>query len=297
MAVSENVSSCSMSAMWDWSHLSLSGTPPALSLLDAATDLLVLERNFAGSLELCERGLQIIKTEPKETKCEQAKTSLCIIGIQSLAELGRWREVLPWIMEHYRTPQEMPHNVMEMCILLYGKVNQPRVMLELSSDWLKLPANQQLPGYSRVAELHLIHILLPLGLICDAEDLVGDSSVFDEKQRVVALTAVDKHRKLLQLEEEKLKTQDAQLSQSESEAKRQTGNMLTNLLLRILGLVARLVRKVPFRNLSLALLLIAIILLRLDPGTPVCYGPMSNLLLLLRNIISGVSQKPPIRQR
>ncbi|KAG8544704.1 hypothetical protein GDO81_022037 [Engystomops pustulosus] len=133
MAVTENVSSCSLSAMWDWSHLSLSGTPPAVTLLDAATDLLVLERNFPGALEMCERGLQIISTEPGERRNNQVKASLVVIAIQALAEMERWREVLPWMLQYYQSPQEIPHNIMEMCLLpVNSKVKQPHVMLELS---------------------------------------------------------------------------------------------------------------------------------------------------------------------
>ncbi|KAG9461404.1 hypothetical protein GDO78_016982 [Eleutherodactylus coqui] len=114
MAVTENVSSCSLSAMWDCSHLSLSGTPPALSLLNTATDVLLLDRNFAGALELCERGLQIVITEPGDRKNDLMKASLAVIAIQALAEMERWREVLPWLLQYYRSPQEVPHNIMEM---------------------------------------------------------------------------------------------------------------------------------------------------------------------------------------
>eukprot|EP00079_Xenopus_tropicalis_P022184 XP_012814003.1 PREDICTED: peroxisome assembly protein 26 isoform X2 [Xenopus tropicalis] len=300
MAVAENVSSCSLSAMWDWSHLSLSGTPPAVPLLDAAADLLVLERNFAASLGICERGLQILSAEPTDAKCEQVKTSLCVVAIQCLVELGRWREVLPWLIQYYQTPQEMPYNIMEMCILLYGKVKQPQVMLEVSSDWLQVQANRLLPNCCRVAELHLLHILLPLGLFSDAEVLAQDSDVFTEKQRHIALALVSEHRRQWEEYEAAAATERDEHSQSESMGR--TGKVQTriqnvaHLLLRALGMIAGIIRRTPFRNAALAVLLITIILLRLDPASPAAYGPISSLLLLIRQTIGSIFQRHPSRQ-
>ncbi|XP_068133404.1 peroxisome assembly protein 26 isoform X2 [Hyperolius riggenbachi] len=207
MAVTENVSSCSLSAMWDWSHLSLSGTPPAVSLLDAATDLLVLERNFAAALNLCERGLQIILTDTGDNKNGQVKGSLCVIGIQALAEMERWREVLPWLFQYYLRPQEMPHNIMELCLLLYSRMKQPHVMLDLSRDWLREPRNRLLPGYRKVAELHLRHILLPLGHLAEAEEMARDPRMFTTQQQEVALGVVAEERSRLQQEEEQARAQ------------------------------------------------------------------------------------------
>ncbi|NP_001086642.1 peroxisomal biogenesis factor 26 L homeolog [Xenopus laevis] len=302
MAVAENVSSCSLSAMWDWSHLSLSGTPPAVPMLDAAADLLVLERKFAPSLELCERGLQILSAEAMDAKCEQVKTSLCTIGIQCLAELGRWREVLPWLMQYYQTPQEMPCNLMEMCILLYGKVKQPQVMLDVSSDWLQVQGNRLLPNCCRVAELHLLHILLPLGLFSDAEALAQESDVFTEKQQEVVLTVVNKHRRHWEEEEAAAISERNQHSQLETETMGQTGKVqrrilnVAHLLLRALGMVAGLIRRAPLRNIALAVLLISVILLRLDPASPAAYGPISSLILLLRQTIASIFQRQPDRQ-
>ncbi|KAM4748715.1 peroxisome assembly protein 26 [Rhinophrynus dorsalis] len=275
MAVTENESSCSLSAMWDWSHLSVSGTPPAVFLLDAAADLLVLERNFSRCLELCERGLQIITTEPGDSSSGQVKTSLCVIGIQALAELDRWREVLPWLVQFYRTPQELPPHIMEMCILLYSKVKQPRVMLELSSDWLRESSNQQMTGYGHVAELHLLHILLPLGLFSEAENLVQDPRVFSEEQKQVAFTVLSNRRSQWEREEDHAKVEKERPSQPEPDEKKLAGNTrskvlnMVRLLYGALGLVVRRIGMIPLRQIIMVLVLISIIVLRLDPDKPI----------------------------
>ncbi|KAG8544701.1 hypothetical protein GDO81_022037, partial [Engystomops pustulosus] len=267
MAVTENVSSCSLSAMWDWSHLSLSGTPPAVTLLDAATDLLVLERNFPGALEMCERGLQIISTEPGERRNNQVKASLVVIAIQALAEMERWREVLPWMLQYYQSPQEIPHNIMEMCLLLYSRVKQPHVMLELSRDWLRGQVTRPSLQYKRVAELHLLNILLPLGHFSEAEDLAVDPRVFTKQQQEAALTAV---------REEKRRQEEKEAAQIESEQQNQrtlspSGNVrgkylqVARLLYRALSAAVTWTRRIPLRNTLLALLLLSVIILRLDP--------------------------------
>ncbi|XP_072256084.1 peroxisome assembly protein 26 isoform X2 [Pyxicephalus adspersus] len=288
MAVTENVSSCSLSAMWDWSHLSLSGTPPAVCLLDAAADLLVLERNFAGALELCERGLQILSTDNGDTKNEQVKASLCVIGIQALAEMDQWREVLPWLFTYYQTAREMPHNVMELCLLLYSSVKQPRVMLDLSREWLRDPNNQLLPGYRKVAELHLLRILLPLGHLSEAEEVAKDPRAFTAQQQEVALTAVAEERRRLRLEEEEAERENLGELDSPPGHVQTRREHVVRLLYRALSVTVTWVRRIPLQRVLVALLLLSIILLRLDPASPISQGPIAHLFLLLRQIANSL---------
>ncbi|XP_018417582.1 PREDICTED: peroxisome assembly protein 26 [Nanorana parkeri] len=295
MAVTENVSSCSLSAMWDWSHLSLSGTAPTVCLLDAAADLLVLERNFAGALELCERGLQILSAGGGDTKNAQVKASLCVIGIQALAEMDQWREVLPWLFQYYQNAQEMPHNIMELCLLLYSSVKQPHVMLDLSRDWLRDPNNQLLPGYRKVAELHLLRILLPLGHLSEAEELVQDPRAFTAQQQEVALSAVAEQRRRLKREEEEEAERE---SPGEPDHPPAAGGALARRerLVRMYGALSvavTWVRRIPLQRLLVALLLMSVILLRLDPASPMSHGPIAHLLLLLRQMANSVFKNSP----
>ncbi|XP_077324948.1 peroxisome assembly protein 26 isoform X2 [Lithobates pipiens] len=290
MAVTENVSSCSLSAMWDWSHLSLSGTPPTVCLLDAAADLLVLERNFAGALALCERGLQILSAGGGDTKNGQVKASLCVIGIQALAEMEQWREVLPWLFQYYQSAQEMPHNIMELCLLLYSSVKQPHVMLDLSRDWLKDPKNQLLPGYQKVSELHLLRILLPLGHLSEAEELAQDPSAFTTQQQEVVLTAVAEERRRLKQAGEEAESEipgepHCPSAPGRLQARREH---VVRCLYGALSVVVTWVRRIPLQRVLVALLLMSVILLRLDPASPLSQGPIAHLLLLLRQIAANI---------
>ncbi|XP_033880840.3 peroxisome assembly protein 26 isoform X3 [Acipenser ruthenus] len=144
------------------------GSAQALCLLDTATELLMVRRDFRAALETCERGLESVAGFPEqEDLCSsfrygEVKAALCIIGIQALAELNKWRVVLEWVLQYYGAPEKMSAKIMQMCILLYTKVEESSIILESGGDWLKSPANQSLPGFGTVAELYLLHVLIPL---------------------------------------------------------------------------------------------------------------------------------------
>uniref|UniRef100_A0A6I8NJY8 Peroxisomal biogenesis factor 26 n=1 Tax=Ornithorhynchus anatinus TaxID=9258 RepID=A0A6I8NJY8_ORNAN len=85
-------------------------TPLAVFLLEEASDQLVVHLDFRAALETCERGCETlvprlavaigVSGSSAEVKC-----SLCVVGIQALAEMDRWREVLPWVLRYYPGPE------------------------------------------------------------------------------------------------------------------------------------------------------------------------------------------------
>ncbi|MGH0120179.1 UNVERIFIED_CONTAM: hypothetical protein FKN15_065940 [Acipenser sinensis] len=91
----------------------------ALCLLDTATELLMVRRDFRAALETCERGLESVAGLPEqEDLCSfrygEVKAALCIIGIQALAELNKWRVVLEWVLQYYGAPEKMSAKIMQM---------------------------------------------------------------------------------------------------------------------------------------------------------------------------------------
>lgn len=84
-------------------------------------------------------------------------------------------------------------------ILLYSKVGEPAVMQEAARVWLHCPSNSSVSGFGTVAELYLLHVLVPLGHTEEAREfIVADigSSAFTEDQRQTALDVVEeKERK------------------------------------------------------------------------------------------------------
>uniref|UniRef100_A0A3Q1MSZ7 Peroxisomal biosis factor 26 n=1 Tax=Bos taurus TaxID=9913 RepID=A0A3Q1MSZ7_BOVIN len=165
----------------------------AALLLEEAADLLVVNLDFGAALRTCERAWQGLAEEPAGASLE-VKCSLCVVGIQALAEMDRWREVLSWVLQYYQAPEKLPPKVLELCVLLYSKMQEPGAVLDGVRAWLQDPDNQGLPEYRSLAELHLQRVLLPLGLLSEAEELVVGSAAFSEKQRLDALQAVSAAR-------------------------------------------------------------------------------------------------------
>ncbi|XP_070612598.1 peroxisome assembly protein 26 isoform X1 [Erythrolamprus reginae] len=158
----------------------------AVSLLEEAAELLVLDRDFATAVDRCEKGCQSLLENDGDSdgsSSEDLKCSLCIVGIQALAEMDRWREVLPWILQYYHKPEGWPPKILELCILLHSKVEEPHVMLDVGGDWLYCPSNQNLSSYGLLAQLYLIHVLSPLGRFLEAEKLIQGSKALSPEQR------------------------------------------------------------------------------------------------------------------
>uniref|UniRef100_A0A8C6ACN1 Peroxisomal biosis factor 26 n=1 Tax=Marmota marmota marmota TaxID=9994 RepID=A0A8C6ACN1_MARMA len=94
---------------------------PSVHLLEEAADLLVVHLDFRAALETCERAWQSLANdslaeEPAGTYLE-VKCSLCIVGIQALAEMDRWREVLSWVLQYYQVPEKLPPKILELWLI------------------------------------------------------------------------------------------------------------------------------------------------------------------------------------
>lgn len=63
-------------------------------------------------------------------------------------------------------------------------------MLDAVTAWLQDPANQGLAEYGALAALHLQRVLLPLGHLSQAEELLAGSAALDEEQRRGVLHAI-----------------------------------------------------------------------------------------------------------
>lgn len=262
----------------------------ALCLLDTATELLMVRRDFRAALETCERGLESVAGLPEqEDLCSfrygEVKAALCIIGIQALAELNKWRVVLEWVLQYYGAPEKMSAKIMQMCILLYTKVEESSIILESGGDWLKSPANQSLPGFGTVAELYLLHVLIPLGRFTEAESLAGNSAAFSEEQRHLALEIVECKR------EESRPKSPPESSQGEDSTNSTDPNPVTQrfqAMVRLLHRSVLVVRKglysFPFQKVALAAVLLYLLLLRTDPTLPSAFPWISSLLQMFRQM-------------
>uniref|UniRef100_A0A8C0UU27 Peroxisomal biogenesis factor 26 n=1 Tax=Cyanistes caeruleus TaxID=156563 RepID=A0A8C0UU27_CYACU len=188
------------------------------------------------------------------TSFAEVKCSLCVVGIQALAEMNRWREVLSWVLQYYHVPEHLPPKVLELCILLYSKVREPQVMLEVGSSWLRACANQSLPEFGALLELYLEQVLLPLGRFEGAEELVQGCAALDSERQLAFLGTIRESRRRW--------------------AQREETRALSQKLLTMLTLLRRAMRSMsnhfyllPYKKMLLATFLLYLVVVRLDPGT------------------------------
>ncbi|XP_060758814.1 peroxisome assembly protein 26 isoform X2 [Neoarius graeffei] len=162
-------------------------------------------------------------------------------------------------------------------ILLYTKVSEQAEVQEAVQTWLHCSSNSSLPGYSSVAELYTLHVLLPLGQTAEAKQLLmGDVGqvAFTEEQRQTALAILKDH------DAKKTNRSDPSPEPVPVEAEKKI--TLQGSVVRKLNAVMRLL----YRGLSLAgvtawsrfihrtavlLFLLYLLLVRMDPALPSAY--------------------------
>ncbi|NWZ39953.1 PEX26 protein, partial [Brachypodius atriceps] len=279
------------------------GPAQAAALLEEAADLLVLHRDFAAAVERCEAGCDSLGPGPGpgHESFAEVKCSLCVVGIQALAEMNRWREVLSWVLQYYRVPEHLPPKVLELCILLYSKVGEPQVMLEAGSSWLRAQANQGLPELGSLLELYLVQVLLPLGRFEGAEELVQGCTVLDSEQQLALLGTIRHSRRRWTQREE---TRSPAEEQQDPAAETVLG-VLSQKLLTMLTLLRRALRSMsnhfyllPYKKMLLATFLLYLVVVRLDPASPTSLPFIYKLVQLFRQAWAAVLSpihRPPIR--
>lgn len=257
----------------------------AALLLEEAADLLVVHLDFAAALRTCERAWQGLAEEPAGASLE-VKCSLCVVGIQALAEMDRWREVLSWVLQYYQIPEKLPPKVLELCVLLYSKMQEPGAMLDAVSTWLRDPDNQGLPEYRTLAELHLQRVLFPLGCLSEAEELVVGSAAFSEEQRLEALQAISVARQ--QQKHRHSGSEEAQKLNQEGPCTHKFLSLLT-LLRQLWDSAVSHFFSLPFRRSFLAALLLCLLVVRFDPASPHSLPFLYKLAQIFHRIREAVS--------
>ncbi|XP_038597449.1 peroxisome assembly protein 26 [Tachyglossus aculeatus] len=282
-------------------------TPLVVFLLEEASDQLVVDLDFRAALETCERGCEILASDPEDGSRDnsaEVKCSLCVVGIQALAEMDRWREVLPWVLRYYPGPESLPPQLLELCILLYSRVQEPQVMLEVAGGWLREPANQGLRDYGALVELHLLRVLLPLGRWAEARELARGCAGLSEEQRLGALEAIDKARQEEGQPGPEEATRPAQEQQCPPPKEKREGSVPHKVLVlllwlrRVLASGAGHLLALPFKKALLAALVLGLLVLRFDPGSPSSLPLLHRLAQLfrwLRGAVLSPLYRPLIR--
>lgn len=235
------------------------------SLLDRAAEQFIVNKDFETAFGTCDRALQNL-ANIEDDRCEEFKAGFCILGIQALAELNEWRQVLPWVLQQYERQERIPAKIIQMCILLYSKVGEAAVMLDVARVWLHCLANSRVSGFGTVAELYLLHVLIPLGHTEEARELLGGAvghCALTEEQRQTAQDVVE--------EKDHQKKLATGIQSSEIPLLRTTPQ---GAVLKLEAILKYLHRKLlvtgsgsfPLRKLLLIAVLVYMIFIRMDPG-------------------------------
>uniref|UniRef100_A0A8P0PH23 Peroxisomal biosis factor 26 n=1 Tax=Canis lupus familiaris TaxID=9615 RepID=A0A8P0PH23_CANLF len=257
---------------------------PAAALLEDAADLLVVHLDFRAALRTCERAWRSLAGDQAAASLE-VKGSLCVVGIQALAEMNRWREVLSWVLQYYQVPEKLPPKVLELCVLLYSKMQEPGAVLEVVSAWLQDPDNQGLPEYRALAELHLQRVLLPLGYLSEAEELVVGSAAFSEEERLDVLQDIRKAKQ--QQKHQHLGSEEAQKLNQEGSFSHKFLSLMM-LFRRLWDSIVSHFFSMPFKKSLLAALILCLLVVRFDPASPSSLPFLYKLAQLFHRIQEGM---------
>ncbi|XP_023372870.1 peroxisome assembly protein 26 [Otolemur garnettii] len=262
---------------------------PAVDLLEEAADFLVVHRDFGAALQTCERAWQGLAADcPAEQPpgvSLEVKCSLCVVGIQALAEMNRWREVLSWVLQYYQVPEKLPPKVLELCVLLYSKMQEPGAVLDVVSAWLQDPDNQDLPEYEALAELHLQRVLLPLGHFSEAEELVVGSVAFGEEKQLDMLQAI--HTARQHQKQEHSGSEEAQEVNQEGVTHKFVS--LPMLVHQLWDSAVSHFFSLPFKKSLLAALILCLLVVRFDPASPSSWPFLYKLAQLFHWIRKAMS--------
>ncbi|XP_028307314.1 peroxisome assembly protein 26 [Gouania willdenowi] len=262
--------------------MSVSELSPLHEQLLTAAEHLMVHLDFQKTLDVCNKGLESLSSEEtQDSRCAELKAGFCTLGIQALAEMNQWPGVLSWLQQQYQPSTEIPARLIQMCILLYAKVCEPGLMLQQVRLWLLCPANRGSPGFRTVVELHVLHVLVPLGLTDEARELItGDvgRALFTDEQRRAALDVLDERER----EDVEKRAQDQR-----DEVTERPGPTAVQRLENLLRFLSRKFSTAgsgsfPVRKVFLALVLLYMLFFRLDPAQSSAFLWISKLLQLLK---------------
>ncbi|XP_058511780.1 peroxisome assembly protein 26 [Ochotona princeps] len=243
----------------------------AVDLLEEAADFLVVHLDFRAALDTCERAWESLASDGLQEEeeapgtCLEVQCSLCVVGIQALAEMDRWQEVLSWVLRYYKVPEKLPPKVLELCILLYSKMQAPGIMLDAVTAWLQDPANQGLPEYGALAALHLQRVLLPLGHLSQAEEMLAGSAALDEEQRLDVLHAI--HSAKQRQTQERSGLPHTQTPKQDGALPHKLQSLLM-LLRQLWHSAVSHFFALPFKKSLLVALILCLLVVRFDPASP-----------------------------
>ncbi|KAK2152330.1 hypothetical protein LSH36_333g03035 [Paralvinella palmiformis] len=125
---------------------------------------LLLCKQFDKCLSVSLEELKIIRRNNEVKSFDNLKEALSVLAIQAYAELDRWQEVLPFVTSIYMTLEEVPANIIQLCILLHASMKDYLTCAALANVWLRNPKNycpESEDKYLETIDIYVGHVLIP----------------------------------------------------------------------------------------------------------------------------------------
>lgn len=255
-----------------------------LGLLDSTAEQFILSKDFKTTFETCQTALEkIANSDLEDERSDELKAGFCILAIQALAELNEWRCVLPWILQQY-DQEQIPARILQMCILLYTKVGEAGLMLDVARVWLHCVTNSRAPEYGTILELYLLYILVPLGRIEEARELIQGRvglCALTEEQRRTALDILEQTELQNELPSIPTPNSETLTAKPPGAALNKLGALLKCLYRKLLVTSSG---RFQVHRLFLMALLVFMLFVRLDPAHPSAFMWIATLHQQLRQM-------------
>ncbi|XP_061186380.1 peroxisome assembly protein 26-like isoform X2 [Saccostrea echinata] len=130
--------------------------------LDNATAALLF-KNFDACIENCENGLSRVKlcSELENFSAKEYIERLCVLAVQAHAERNTWQEVLPFVQKVYSDIEHSPAAVLQLCLLLYARLQDYPQCQALANIWLRNQENYTDPEYPHIVDIYVQHAMFP----------------------------------------------------------------------------------------------------------------------------------------
>lgn len=130
--------------------------------LDNATAALLF-KNFDACIEHCEHGLSRVKlcTDSENFSSKEYTEQLCVLAVQAHAERNTWQEVLPFVQKVYGDIEHSPAAIVQLCLLLFAKLQDYPQCQALANIWLRNPDNYTDPEYPHIVDIFVQRVMFP----------------------------------------------------------------------------------------------------------------------------------------
>ncbi|XP_071960213.1 uncharacterized protein [Antedon mediterranea] len=195
----------------------------------------------------------------KITFSDVMKECLCIIGVQALAEMSRWQDVLPFLQTQYGPVQQFPPKLVQLCMVLNVHVDNHKQAQEIYKQYSNQSARKlSSEQHTHFIELLFAHVLFPQEKWTEAVKIIETDQILKTDKKLALLKILREKEKYQKCEsgvagdDKSNAVEDAVESQSEGHRghNRLSGNVLFLMASKVSRFVCRWIPKTYWSQLG-----------------------------------------------